>query len=370
VSHRSGYSTIATFLTLVALHVLAAGPRADPFAFFHPTVTITADDRRQLDRGQAVARVLPGTDLEVAIWAAVPVNIDGDRLVPWIRRIEELKKSAYVLAIRRFSDPPRDEDVADLALDDEDLSEILTCQPGRCGLKLSAAEITALHRVAADAGTERNVRLQQRFRQIVLERAKAYLNGGHAAPYENHAGQVSPVRELAALVDHSVFLAEHAPEFAAYLRGASTPSIQGVESFLYWSKERLGNMPIVAITSVSIFRDHGSGLPEVLVAGKEIFATHYVNASLGLTVLVRGEAGASNYLVYVNRSEVDILGGAFGGIIRWYVQRRLKAEAASVLGGLRRRLENGEAPAAKVSGLRIDNIVAQERRWAWYGAAP
>jgi hypothetical protein len=37
-------------------------------------------------------------------------------------------------------------------------------------------------------------------------------------------------------------------------------------------------------------------------------------------------------------------GGPFKGIIRWFLQRRLKAEAATVLQGLRRRLESGEPP--------------------------
>ena len=55
---------LATFL---ALQLLTAAPVvADPFAFFRPSVTISPDDLRQLDRGQPVARVLPGKGLEVA----------------------------------------------------------------------------------------------------------------------------------------------------------------------------------------------------------------------------------------------------------------------------------------------------------------
>ena len=98
------------FLALLALQVLAAAPNTDPFAFFQPSVTLSMDDRRQLDRGEPIARVLPGQDHEIAVFAAVRVDIDGNRLVAWMRRIEVLKKSAYVLAISRFSDPPTIED--------------------------------------------------------------------------------------------------------------------------------------------------------------------------------------------------------------------------------------------------------------------
>ena len=65
------------------------------------------------------------------------------------------------------------------------------------------------------------------------------------------------------------------------------------------------------------------------------------NASLGLTAIMRGSDGR-NYLVYLNRSEVDVLGGFFGGLVRMVVGRRLKAEASDVLRGLRNRLESGE----------------------------
>jgi hypothetical protein len=60
-----------------------------------------------------------------------------------------------------------------------------------------------------------------------------------------------------------------------------------------------------------------------------------------LTALVRGAPGGSNYLVYLNRSEADVLGGFFGGLVRWFVERRLKAEAPNVLQSLRERLEAG-----------------------------
>jgi hypothetical protein len=92
---------------LVALHVLAAASNADPFAFLQPSVTITEDDRRKLDRGESIAHGVAGQDRELAVIAVVPVDIDGDRFVACLRRIEELKRSSYVQAIGRCSDPPR-----------------------------------------------------------------------------------------------------------------------------------------------------------------------------------------------------------------------------------------------------------------------
>ncbi len=93
---------------------------------------------------------------------------------------------------------------------------------------------------------------------------------------------------------------------------------------------------------MSILRGTGDDGPEVVVAGKAVFATHYMDGSLAVTAIVRGGPTSRTYLAYLNRSDVDVLGGPFGGLARWMMQRRLKADASVVLQGLARRLESGE----------------------------
>jgi hypothetical protein len=335
---------VVMLLTPRAFRVLAAPSPIDPFAFFQPSVTITADDRSRMDEGDPVAHVIASKDPEVAVWAAVPVNIDGDRLIAWMRRIEELKKSSYVQAIGRFSNPPRLDDLADLSLDQEDTSDLATCRPAHCDFKLSAPEMTALQHAAGQPSA-----LQQRFHQIVLDRVNAYLSGNRIGPYADTASEVWPGQEFDRLLDHSPFLTMHASSFAESLRGERRASMPGEESFLYWSKESLGGKPVISVTDVRIVRGDDPSWPDVVVAGKQIFATHYLNASLGVTALVRGEPGRSNRLIYVNRSRLDMLHGTFARIIRWFMQRRLRAEAGNVLQGLRRRLESGEPRPVAVS---------------------
>jgi hypothetical protein len=117
-----------------------------------------------------------------------------------------------------------------------------------------------------------------------------------------------------------------------------------VESFFYWSKERLVRKAVISVTYVVMTRGHKAGEPDAIVASKDIYATHYVEGSFAVTALMRGDPGRFNYLAYLNRSEVDVLRSSFMGLVRLVMQRRLKAEAASVLAGLRRRLESGEPP--------------------------
>ena len=175
---RKRLSLTVMLIALMACAVVASTLSTDPFAFFQPSLTVTAERRSALDQGRPVARVIASKDAEVGVWAAVPVHVDGDRLVAWMRRIDELKKSKYVLAIGRFSSPPRLENLAALSLDHEDASELAACHPGDCALKLSAAEMTTLQHLAEQPDT-----LDRTFRQLLLDRVNAYLGGGRIGPY-------------------------------------------------------------------------------------------------------------------------------------------------------------------------------------------
>jgi hypothetical protein len=49
----------------------------------------------------------------------------------------------------------------------------------------------------------------------------------------------------------------------------------------------------------------------------------------------------SRYLVYINRSHLDVPGGIFGSWKRTMVEGRLRSESANVFNEVRKRLESG-----------------------------
>jgi hypothetical protein len=74
---------------------------------------------------------------------------------------------------------------------------------------------------------------------------------------------------------------------------------------------------------------------------------HYFDASLGLTLLVpdlTAPSGAT-YVVYLNRSRIDLFDGLLGGVARRIVARRARALVAEQLQRLQRVLGGG-LPAA------------------------
>jgi hypothetical protein len=343
------------FALLVIQATLLHARVTDPFAFFEPAVSLTAEERKRLDSGGNIARVVPAQEHDVAVFAAVPVNVGGDRLVAWIRRIEALKKTSYVLAIRRVSAPVRLEDFDSLTVESGDLDDIRNCRPGKCALKLTAVEIESLQAVIQQHGTAWKPAVERAFRQIVFERIKTYGEKGHEgfADVRDVSAAHSPAHAFAGILQRSDFLTRQLPQLAEHLRRPPSQS-PAIESFIYWSKELFSRKTVISATQVSIVRPDREGLPEVVIASKQIFATHYMDASLGITAIVR-DGPSKRYLTYLNRSDVDVVGGFFGGLVRSILQRRLRNEAPGILIGLRERLESGEPPPAALPQRSREN---------------
>lgn len=249
----------------------------------------------------------------------VQVNVSSDVLISRFRDITNFKKSEQVLAIGKFTSPPRLQDLQALTLDSDDVEAIRVCEVGRCGLKLSSAMISRLRR-GIDTDPD------QLFRQILLGYVESYLAGGNTEllKYEDKAATTSLAQEFQDLLAASPYVREHSPEFFAYLQNLPRGKPQGVEDFIYWSKEKFGLKPVISLTHVSMYKR--AGTDEVLIVSKQIYASYYCDSSMGITGSIaspgaRGRAGS--YLLYLNRSRVDALGGTFSGVIATLMRRQI-----------------------------------------------
>ena len=324
----------------------------EPWQFTLPDAVMSDGNSAKARAGLAVVEVRPARDRELAVFGVVEIAIDGHRLLSWVRRVEDLQRSTYVPVAHRFSDPPTLDDVRELTLDDQDLDDLRECRQGSCGLKLSALEITEVRRAISGAGAEWKGAAQVAFRRVMVERASSYLAAGHAAaaPYHDHKTPISPDEEFDVLSRNMKLESATPIGMASYLRSYPRVKEPGAESFLYWSKETLGgSKPIVSITHVSVFFPPKYGNEQtpfteratdaMTVAFKQVYATHYLTASLSLMVLTSAVDGSPRYVVYVRRSRADVLGGALSGFIRRLIEHRIRSEAPRALDSLRRRLE-------------------------------
>ena len=340
------FGVFATLLPQLAGRPVLGQPQPNPFDVLRSCVSIEARDIARLDAGGTLTRVLSEDDGNVAVFGASRVAVDGDRLVAWMQQIEQLRQGKYVESMARFSDPPALDDLTRLSLDAYDLQILRECTSAKCRAKLTGREIEILRQEMDPAGRNGDARLDAAFRRLILDRMRGYMEGGHPALGRWVDGR-SPVpldAVFASLLKRTPCLTGQFADLGEHLERFPDPVDTPLDSFFYWSMERLGGKPIVSATHVVIARGRGDRARDALVAGKQLFATHYMNGSLNVTAIVGSGPGSAQYLVILNRTNVDFLRGFFGTFARKAVERRIKSELPTILAQLARKLESGPPP--------------------------
>ncbi|HYI14844.1 MAG TPA: hypothetical protein VEX37_05610 [Thermomicrobiales bacterium] len=294
----------------------------------------------------------PGIDLGVA--GVVRTTSDAERLFAWFREIELFQRGTYVPALARFSDPPHIGDLAALVLDETELDELKDCQPGHCDMKLAESEISQIRTRIDAAGRGWREAVQESVREILLERARRYIEKGLSGTpgYNDHHEPVVLTADFGKLLAGCRLDGLRAEEVAQQVSRFPTGSDPRNETFLFWSKDLLGEAkPIIGITAVSLLPVGTTGEPPVALA-VQIYASHYITSSLSVTAVIPASDHV-RYLVYRRCTRADVFGGAFGGFIRRMVNKRVRAEGPAALDGLRRKLESGPPrPPATNSAVR------------------
>jgi hypothetical protein len=275
-------------------------------------------------RGEAVVKVLPSVKQEVAVFGIILVNASADFFVERFRDIESYKKGTSVPVVKKFSDPPRIEDLDQLQIDKKDFDALKNCRVGNCDVKLSAEAIERLQREIDWKARDAVGRVNDLARASLLGYVKRYLAGGNMALsiYNDKKEPKRLAEEFDEILKASPYVYDYEPEFYEYLRAYPAKRLDNVDDFIYWSKEKFGLKPVISLTHVTIYHKPDTG--RTLISSKQIYASHYFEASLGLTaVIATSQIGTpSFYLLYLNRSRSDALHGGFSGLARSQVKSR------------------------------------------------
>jgi hypothetical protein len=135
---------------------------------------------------------------------------------------------------------------------------------------------------------------------------RTYLGDGLGAlpPYHDKERPVDVAEAFGRLVERSVYL-DRVPQIKDSLGRPAANEM--TVSYVYWSIEDFGRKQVIRMTHVVIVRPGVTGLPEVLVASTQVYASHYVDAALAVTTLEPGP-GDTAFLGYLYRARVDVLG--------------------------------------------------------------
>jgi hypothetical protein len=347
------FPVVVSVLTLVS--VLPALPdqadRSAAFGWFAPWINLEAKQLREMHGGAILAKTLPASDSEIALFFAGAINADPQAFIEALQSPESLWKMARVPLVTRFSSPPRLEDVNRMRLRANDVEAIRRCRPGDCDVKLTASEIRGLQAAAS---------IQDEFRRMVLDRVTRYLESGFRSTedFHDHDAPVDPQTVATGLLLRSPWLTERAPRLGEYVENFPATPSSDIDSFLYWLETTHTPKPTIQVVHVMIDRrgDAAAGSPEVLVVSRQVFASHYVNGSLAVSALLTSRAERRRYLTYLTRVHVDGVGGWLSGLKRLLIEGATRRRGAAVFEEQRRRIES--FPRSSWSWARFDVAVS------------
>jgi hypothetical protein len=309
-------------------------------AFLTTAFGITSEDLARVDTGQVVSRTLSAHESrEVATLGVARIRATPDFYVDRLTDIVNFKRDEAVVQIGTFSNPPHLTDVAGLTLDAWDVDRLRECRVNDCGLQLSADAIDRFNKEMDWRRGDAEQQAGRLMQQILVEYVARYRQGGTtgAMQYADQSRPLMPGDEFSALLNADAGTWEQFPALRRHLLEypKDTP---GTTDIVYWSKERVSRRLVVSVTHLAIARTM-IGPAAYAIASKQIYSSHYFDASLGLTVLVPEAEPAPMYVVYLNRSRVDVFKGMFGGIARRIVTARARTLVSELLGKLQQRMD-------------------------------
>ena len=336
-------------LTLIAMTVLLtvsavpAAPAMDParsilMTGFH----LSAAEIQRVDAGQVVAHTLDVKNRrEIATLGVIRINTSPATYVERLADIVSFKQADGILQIGTFSNPPVLQDVASLSIDEADLRRLRECRVEECDVRLGADAIERVRREVDWRAPDASRKASQLVLQLLVDYVGRYRQRGMAATmeYAARAPRLNVGREFTSLLGADTLTSDYAPRLRRYLLEYPTSSSEKVTDFVYWSKELVRGRPVISITHVATAAVDDSPLAYA-IGSKQIYAMHYYDASLGLTLLLpdRTAASPSTYVVYLNRSRIDLFDGVFGGVARRIVAGRARTLVAEQLQRLQVRL--------------------------------
>ena len=294
-----------------------------------------------VNKGEAVAKVLPTDTREIAVAGAVRIGASSERLIARYREVENLKRSAIVIDLGRFSQPPRPSDLASAPIEEYSL-DLRDCQPGECRVRLSAADIARFHRDVDWRAADWRDRSRAVWVDVLAGYAAAYSRDGRRAlpTFANRREPLSVPSELSLLIERFSFVGEIAPAFLTYLREFGPSPPEGAEEVLYWSKEDFGVRPVLRLSHQTIHR--AAGTRTILIATNQIYCDHYLDAGLTVTMAIDASEGTSApgfYMVSVSRARTRSLSGFMRSFVRSTVQGRSRDALQKILASTKTSLE-------------------------------
>src|SRR5215510_10465375 len=344
---RALYSSILLSLLLLTSNIRSAASEQVFVVdkFLRENVGLKAGQIDSVHAGKAVAIVLqsPIPD-EVFVFGTIYVEATPESYLQFANNFDTLRKLPSYLAIQKFSNPPQPSDLDGFTVDAEDLKELKTCKPGDCEVQLPSEAIDEFQKsinwTAADAASQANGLAQQMALQALL----AYQKGGNSAlgvyRDKNHPTQVAETFQ--ALLGRLKSLPVYLPDLNRIL--LEYPGVEPANSHseFYWEKVNFGLKPTLRIVQQITYRGGTDSDPTYAIALKQLYASHYFQSALDLSVCMRDPARRDErgfYLMTAKGSQQAGLTGLKGSVVRKVAVGKTRSSLETTLTAIKQKLE-------------------------------
>jgi hypothetical protein len=317
----------------------------EPFDFFRNYVGLKEDQIGAIRSGRPIAKVMESrTPDEVFVFGSVYVRSTPEKYLKLAADTDELRKLPSYLAIRKFSDPPQLSDLDGFTLEADDVKQLKNCEPGKCDVQLPGEGMETFQRSVNWSAPDAMVEANRLARTLALEGLERYIQGGNTAlgTYMDKRHPTVVAETFASLISRSKALPVYLPELERYLLKYPQEQSENIHSEFYWEKVNFGLKPTLRILQAVVYRDSRSEYPAYAVAVKQLYATHYFETALDLTVCVPDPeaSGLGFYLITLKGSQQAGLSGLKGGIVRRVAVDRTRSSLERALGAIKQKLES------------------------------
>jgi hypothetical protein len=300
-----------------------------------------------VEKGEVVAKMIDTDDRSEVLSAAVlRVRTTPEAVLRWMHGGDDWRRQPWVVQAGQLSHPPAPRDLEALTLDPNDVRDLARCRVGDCEVRLSGEAIeefrTRIPWSSPSAAAEANRLAREMLARYVAD----YTRAGDAAlfEYRNNDDPVHIAAGFHRILSRSSFLGEIAPDLAAYLASYPDGRPPDAEDFLFWMKEKFWRTGVLSLNHCVIVDRRPLGERIIIAATKQLYATHYYEASLTTTMFTQEARGS--YLVTINRTRADIRPSGFTWIERILLNRLVRRRVEAQVRLLQRSLE-GDGGAAR-----------------------
>ena len=337
---------VALLFSLGIRGMCAANPSADLNNFFHDFIGLNDDQIQAIREGKAVAKVLnsPNPD-EVYVFGSVYIQSSAERYLALASDVDALRRLPSYLAIQKFSDPPQPADLAGFTLGDDDVRDLQRCKPGHCDVQLPGDAILAFQHSINWSAPDRTNQVNRLAQEMALQALQQYMQGGNAAlgVYRDKSNPTAVAATFASLLGHMKPVPVYLPELDDYLLGYPRAPTNGTASQFYWEKVNFGLKPTLRIVQAVVYHGTSADKPAYAVVVKQLYASHYFETALDLTVCVRDSDSTEKsgfYLITIKGSQQAGLTGFKGSIVRKVAVDKTRSALERALESIKQRLES------------------------------